>query len=329
MGPIPGMDSLSDNVKIFMQREAAVKAANERHQKFMLGSPDPRVRALADPNLTPEQRAALPAPDYFAPISKEEQARVDAYIKETEAASGKVAVPGTSTAPAKPAASSATPRKSNKPAIAKTPTYNRPAPKANTKPAATTQPSARPKAPTPASVPATLRTPAAAKQQQQPQTAKAGYWPAPVKAPINFVPVTAPAKTAAQRRIELAQKYPRVTARAVPAPVYNTDRERMLAKELEAFRSKLQQKTYEEFAQKRLDEKVSNTKKKGRINGMAKKYPRVTTEAVPTPKYKTVNERRIAEAKEAGRLRLIKDNKDIRKEKAKIAAINKKRDTKK
>lgn len=146
MGPIPGMDSLSDNVKIFMQREAAVKAANERHQKFMLGSPDPRVRALADPNLTPEQRAALPAPDYFAPISKEEQARVDAYIKETEAASGKVAVPGTSTAPAKPAASSATPRKSNKPAIAKTPTYNRPAPKANTKPAATTQPSARPKA---------------------------------------------------------------------------------------------------------------------------------------------------------------------------------------
>ena len=66
-----------------MQREAAVKAANERHQKFMLGSPDPRVRALADPNLTPEQRAALPAPDYFAPISKEEQARVDAYIKET------------------------------------------------------------------------------------------------------------------------------------------------------------------------------------------------------------------------------------------------------
>ncbi len=29
MGPIPGMDSLSDNVKIFMQREAAVKAANE------------------------------------------------------------------------------------------------------------------------------------------------------------------------------------------------------------------------------------------------------------------------------------------------------------
>lgn len=129
--------------------------------------------------------------------------------------------------------------------------------------------------------------------------------------------------------MELAQKYPRVTARAVPAPVYNTDRERMLAKELEAFRSKLQQKTYEEFAQKRLDEKVSNTKKKGRINGMAKKYPRVTTEAVPTPKYKTVNERRIAEAKEAGRLRLIKDNKDIRKEKAKIAAINKKRDTKK
>ena len=323
MGPIPGMDSLSDNVKIFMQREAAVKAANERHQKFMLGSPDPRVRALADPNLTPEQRAALPAPDYFAPISKEEQARVDAYIKETEAASGKVA------APAKPAASSATPRKSNKPAIAKAPTYNRPAPKANTKPAAATQSSARPKAPTPASVPATLRTPAAAKQQQQPQTAKAGYWPAPVKAPINFVPVTAPAKTAAQRRMELAQKYPRVTARAVPAPVYNTDKERMLAKELEAYRIKLQQKTYKEFAQKRLDEKVSNTKRKGRISEMAKKYPRVTTEAVPTPKYKTVNERRIAEAKEAGRLRLIKDNEDIRKEKAKIAAINKKRDTKK
>ena len=42
-----------------------------------------------------------------------------------------------------------------------------------------------------------------------------------------------------------------------------------------------------------------------------------------------MNERRIAEAKEAGRLRLIKDNEDIRKEKAKIAAINKKRDTKK
>lgn len=34
MGPIPGMDSLSDNVKIFMQREAAVKAANERHQEI-------------------------------------------------------------------------------------------------------------------------------------------------------------------------------------------------------------------------------------------------------------------------------------------------------
>ena len=327
MGPIPGMDSLSDNVKIFMQREAAVKAANERHQKFMLGSPDPRVRALADPNLTPEQRAALPAPDYFAPISKEEQARVDAYIKETEAASGKVAVPGTSTTPAKPAASSATPRKSNKPAIAKTPTYSRPAPKANTKPAAATQPSARPKAPTPASVPATLRTPTATKQTGQPT--KADYWSTPVKAPINFVPVTAPAKTAAQRRMELAQKYPRVTARAVPAPVYNTDKERMLAKELEAFRSKLQQKTYEEFAQKRLDEKVSSTKKKERISGMAKKYPRVTTETVPTPKYKTVNERRIAEAKEAGRLRLIKDNEDIRKEKAKIAAINKKRTAKK
>ena len=329
MGPIPGMDSLSDNVKIFMQREAAVKAAVERHQKFMLDSLESRVRALADPNLTPEQRAALPAPDYFAPISKEEQARVDAYIKETEAASGKAAAPSTSTAPAKPAASSETSRKSNKPAIAKTPTYSRPAPKANTKPAAASQPSARPKAPTPASVPATLRTPAAAKQQQQPQTAKAGYWPAPIKAPINFVPVTAPAKTAAQRRMELAQKYPRVTARTVPAPVYNTDKERMLAKELEAFRSKLQQKTYEEFAQKRLDEKVSNTKRKGRISEMAKKYPRVTTETVPTPKYKTVNERRIAEAKEAGRLRLIKDNEDIRKEKAKIAAINKKRAAKK
>ena len=311
-----------------MQREAAVKAANERHQKFMLGSPDPRVRALADPNLTPEQRAALPAPDYFAPISKEEQARVDAYIKESEAASGKAAAPSTSTAPAKPAASSATPRKSNKPAIAKTPTYSRPAPKANTKPAAATQPSARPKTPTPASVPTTLRTPAAAKQQQ-PQTAKAGYWPASVKAPINFVPVTAPAKTAAQRRMELAQKYPRVTARTVSAPVYNTDKERMLSKELEAYRIKLRQKSGDEFAQKRLDEKVSNTKRKGRISGMAKKYPRVTTEAVPTPKYKTVNERRIAEAKEAGRLRLIKDNEDIRKEKAKIAAINKKRDTKK
>lgn len=327
MGPIPGMDSLSDNVKIFMQREAAVKAANERHQKFMLGSPDPRVRALADPNLTPEQRAALPAPDYFAPISKEEQARVDAYIKETEAASEKTAAPSTSKAPAKPAASSATPRKSNKPAIAKTPTYSRPAPKANTKPAAATQPSARPKAPTPASVPATLRTPAATKQTGQPT--KADYWSTPVKAPINFVPVTAPAKTAAQRRMEMAQKYPRVTARAVPAPVYTTDKERMLAKELEAYRSKLQQKTYEEVAQKRLDEKVSNTKRKERISGMTKKYPRVTTETVPTPKYKTVNERRIAEAKEAGRLRLIKDNEDIRKEKAKIAAINKKRAAKK
>jgi hypothetical protein len=88
MGPIPiSPDALAYAKKLSdlkAKRAALVKSDEDNQRIFMEQSPDANVRALSNPNLSSNERASLPAPNYFAPLSVSESQRAQARIAQSK-----------------------------------------------------------------------------------------------------------------------------------------------------------------------------------------------------------------------------------------------------